>query len=500
MTSAAVNNSVFTPTVAAMPAGKTSKQTDINQNFGDVFTSAGKSLQQQNAAQTQVQTGSAKKADNADKAKAPVDTAADTQAVKTETKNDTAQTADVSAQDTATEETITDEAVIEEVKEAVKQLLEELKKILGISDEELLAAMENIGIQPFDLLNPDVMSQLLAAVTGEDAISLVADENMYTTLQEMVETVNTAVAAIMEDTGLTQEEFDAVLQQLYEVDADITVDDMPVKDFADDTQNALPQEEVIDDTVEEGPVVTVEDKRIITPNKEADVQTQTTAEQNDGDVLVEVKKPSETKHENHDAKNFDSQQGNMAQDSQNSQTTSVDAAAAKAVPESYISETTQDIIRQIADSVRIVKTEQLTEMELQLHPASLGTVNVSLTTKGGVVTAEFITQNEAVRNAIEAQAVQLRENLEEQGVKIEAIEVSVASHQMERNLDDNGQEQRSAEEQETNRAQGAHRKSINFNSYEDDAELIGEMGGADDATRIAMEMMSMNGSSMDLLA
>ena len=89
-------------------------------------------------------------------------------------------------------------------------------------------------------------------------------------------------------------------------------------------------------------------------------------------------------------------------------------------------------MRQIADMIKIVKGEKLTEMELQLHPASLGTVNVSLTTKGGMVTAEFTTQSETVKAAIEAQASQLKANLEEQGVKIEAIEVSVASHQMEK--------------------------------------------------------------------
>ena len=168
----------------------------------------------------------------------------------------------------------------------------------------------------------------------------------------------------------------------------------------------------------------------------------------------------------------------------------------------FTSENTESIMRQIADMVKIVKNENLTEMELQLHPASLGTVNVSLTTKGGVVTAEFTTQNEAVKAAIEAQASQLRANLEEQGVKIEAIEVSVESHQMERNLDKNGQDQqRQSQEQETQRIQGMRRRSsINLRAFANGEELEGEMQGADDATRIAMEIMAANGNTMDLLA
>ena len=115
-------------------------------------------------------------------------------------------------------------------------------------------------------------------------------------------------------------------------------------------------------------------------------------------------------------------------------------------------------------------------------------------------TGEFLTQNEMVKNAIEAQAAQLQANLEEQGVKVEAIEVSVASHQLERNLEENSQQQQSGEQdRNAERVRGTRKNSINFNSFEDDEELLEEMQGADDATRIAMEMMAINGNSMDLL-
>lgn len=198
-----------------------------------------------------------------------------------------------------------------------------------------------------------------------------------------------------------------------------------------------------------------------------------------------------------EAKNFG--QNNTAQNFQNQLDALNDSTAAEGVAK-FTSESTESIMKQLADMVKIVKNENLTKMELQLHPASLGTVNVSLTTKGGMVTAEFTTQNEAVKAAIEAQASQLRANLEEQGVKIEAIEVSVESHQMERDLDKNGQEQqRQAQEQETGRIQGMRRNSINLRAFMNGEELEGEMQGADDATRIAMEIMAANGNTMDLL-
>ena len=76
------------------------------------------------------------------------------------------------------------------------------------------------------------------------------------------------------------------------------------------------------------------------------------------------------------------------------------------------------------------------------------------------------------------------------------------SHQMERNLDKNGQEQqRQAQEQERGRIQGIRRgrSSINLRAFTDGEELEGEMQGADDATRIAIEIMAANGNTLYLL-
>ena len=162
---------------------------------------------------------------------------------------------------------------------------------------------------------------------------------------------------------------------------------------------------------------------------------------------------------------------------------------------------TESILKQLADYVKIHNGKELTEMELQLHPASLGNVKVTLATKGGVVTAQLTTENEIVKNAIESQVSQLKQNLEEQGVRVEAIEVSVASHQMERNLEQNtGDRQNQEQAEEASGVRRIRKTSINLNSFEDADELLEEMTGADDATRIAMEMMAIGGNRMDLLA
>ncbi|MDE7001238.1 MAG: flagellar hook-length control protein FliK [Lachnospiraceae bacterium] len=396
-----------------------------------------------------------------------------------------------------------DQMTIDEITKALEQIIEQIKQILGITDDELLSGMDALGMQTYDLLNADNMAQLVTAISGEDStVSLIANEELYTALQEITQTVDTQVGSLLENTGFTSEELDAVLQKLQEMES------QELDDQLQDMEMLSPEtteEPAVDGQQEpEGPVIIRED------NTRADEQPAKQYDklpENQQDNPVEIGAKPQTQSTGKDTKGSDDKesgnfgQNNAAQNFQNNLSEAGAAATAEGV-EKFTSESTENIMRQLADMVKIVKNENLTEMELQLHPASLGTVNVSLTTKGGMVTAEFTTQNEAVKAAIEAQATQLRANLEEQGVKVEAIEVSVESHQMERNLDKNGQEQqRQEQEQETMRVQGMRRgrSSINLRAFADGEELEGEMQGADDATRIAMEIMAANGNTMDLL-
>ncbi len=400
-----------------------------------------------------------------------------------------------------TEESV-DEMTIDEIARALEQIIEQIKEILGVTDGELLSGMEELNLQSYDLLNVDNMAQLVTAISGEDsAISLVADEELYTALQDITELVDTQVNSLLDKMGLTDEELDAVLQKLQEMENQNPEEPMQESELLSFETS---KEAAATEQIGKEPIIIREDN---TKSDDQPAKQYDTLPENQQENPVEVSSKTQTQNTGKDAKDSDDKdsknfgQDNTLQNFQNNPGEVNDAAAAEGI-EKFTSESTENIMRQLADMVKIVRNENLTEMEMQLHPASLGTVNVSLTTKGGVVTAEFTTQNEAVKAAIEAQASQLRANLEEQGVKIEAIEVSVESHQMERNLDQNGQDQqRQAQEQETGRIQGVRRgrSSINLRAFANGEELEGEMQGADDATRIAMEIMAANGNTMDLL-
>lgn len=492
---------------------KTAQQTTgKTQDFGAVLDKTAQKLEQPK--QTAADNSARSRTQQPEKTTVGTEqneTVEDTGAVMDQKKSDTASDIEKNAIDetvkeiteeiSETEEPV-DKMTIDEIAHALEQIMEQIKEILGITDEELLSGVEELGLQPYDLLNADNMAQLVTAISGEDSvISLVANEELYTAVQDITEVVDTQISSLLDKTDLTDEELDAVLQKLQEMENQDLEDAVQKPEIlSSGTPEEVISEEVM--TAEE-PIVLRKDN---TKSDDQPVKQYDKIPENQPEIAVEV--GTKTQSTSKDTKDSDNKgsgnlgQDNTAQNFQNDLNEVTDVAATEGI-EKFTSESTENIMRQLADMVKIVKNENLTEMELQLHPASLGTVNVSLTTKGGVVTAEFTTQNEAVKAAIEAQASQLRANLEEQGVKIEAIEVSVESHQMERNLDKNGQEQqRQTQEQENGRIQGVRRgrSSINLRAFADGEELEGEMQGADDATRIAMEIMAANGNTMDLLA
>jgi len=128
-------------------------------------------------------------------------------------------------------------------------------------------------------------------------------------------------------------------------------------------------------------------------------------------------------------------------------------------------------------------------MELQLHPASLGNLRIQIAAKEGVITATFTTENETVRAALESQLITLKENFEQQGVKVEAVEVTVASHAFEQNL--NGDESHAGEQAEPEKKRGARRISLSELTADGLEEELS------DEDRIVAEMMKENGNTVD---
>jgi flagellar hook-length control protein FliK len=166
--------------------------------------------------------------------------------------------------------------------------------------------------------------------------------------------------------------------------------------------------------------------------------------------------------------------------------------AAPAEDTSYLSIDTMDLIEQIAENVRTSVSEGTSSIEMQLNPENLGKVYLQVTAKEGVVNATLAASNDAVRAALEAQVADLRQSLNQAGVKVDAIEVTVASHEFERNLEQNADSGKQQGEQAERQA--GRRRSISLSS------LDGLSGVMSEEEALAAQIMRDNGNSVDLTA
>lgn len=127
-----------------------------------------------------------------------------------------------------------------------------------------------------------------------------------------------------------------------------------------------------------------------------------------------------------------------------------DAVSTQSVSSAQSTQFAMRIMNQVLDALKVVSKENMTSMEMQLNPESLGKINVQVVVKEGIVTAQIVAQNEAVKEAIESQITVLKDNMAGQDIKIQEVEVTVSSHAFEENLQQGG-ENRQNEQQDNRR-------------------------------------------------
>ncbi|MBQ3854571.1 MAG: flagellar hook-length control protein FliK [Anaerovibrio sp.] len=82
------------------------------------------------------------------------------------------------------------------------------------------------------------------------------------------------------------------------------------------------------------------------------------------------------------------------------------------------------ITQQIVEQARLIRNAENTEMVIKLNPRHLGdlTLKVAVNSSGGV-TATFHTDNAQVRALLETSMIQLQKELNDQGIKVDSVEV-----------------------------------------------------------------------------
>lgn len=85
----------------------------------------------------------------------------------------------------------------------------------------------------------------------------------------------------------------------------------------------------------------------------------------------------------------------------------------------------QNLLHQISKKMNALAHLNGEEISIQLEPENLGKIRVGVGMKDGVMTARIGVETESVRQVVEANLATLRDSLENQGIKIQGMEVTV---------------------------------------------------------------------------
>lgn len=364
--------------------------------------------------------------------------------------------------DTADSENVTD--VQEEFAEeeagaaaAAQQLLADIAQMLQIRPEDLQGALDELGLDASALLESGTINELVAQVAADgDLSALVTDSN----LADLAKELNTMVSEMV---GQLQEENAGVdPQTLKQILADAltqAAEETPV------TEEAVPVNEM---------------PQTLAENEGDDTQKELADKRRERSDRFEERAMDAVAQLNADAANADV----------------ADIADTVRTQTEQLRYTTnpQEIMDQVLDQIKTQVKENMTSLDMVLHPASLGHVALNLTSRDGAVTAQLTAQNESVREALQSQIQILKENLEQAGVKIEAVEVTVSAHAFEQNLEQGNDGESDAQMQERERLRRATHKINLGGSDGEGIEGIDELG---EAEAVNVAMMQADGRRLD---
>ncbi len=391
---------------------------------------------------------------------APVEDKAETRDTQTPVKRAEKDTVKekLSNMSTKTQEKLTStepEANPEEAAEVLGTLMVDIKDLLmqtfQVSEDELANVMTELQITDMDLLNPDVINQLAAKLTGaEDMMELLFNPEFADVLKELNQEIAGMKQEAFDTLGVAEKDAVKLLEQL--VQAEPEVADEPVV-----RENRAASE-----------------YEPVTGGQAQETQTQ--------QVTVEHAQAQGSSAKDSESSRDFSQSMAQSQTAANPIMANVEQAIEAVLPEVDA----ESVIRQLVERAHVAVREDVSSFEMQLNPEHLGRINLSVVAKDGMVTAQIAAENAAVKEVLESQIVTLKESLNNQGIQVEAVEVTIASHEFERNLD----EQQNRNED----GQNNQKKRFRFDVMEASEE---ELTPADVIMR---DMMLANGNQINYMA
>lgn len=317
-----------------------------------------------------------------------------------------------------TESKVMDSSKAETVATVINEVKESIMDTLDVTEEELLNMMEMLGLGMVDLLNPDTLKLLVLNQAGTtEPLMLLTEDGLGQQLNQLLTKLN----EVMKDANLTTEDVTKLCNDPTEFNKLITLLD-------DTTTTVLQQESVLGQ--EEVQMEDNKESKQVT--KESEIQFTVVKEESESDKTTNLSDSLSSSTGNHEEQQQQQQGSFKTESSMANQFIDQMMNANSVVNESNFSENLREIhnlreiSNQIINQIKVTIRPTQTSMEFTLNPENLGKVGLNITSKNGILTASFTTQNEIAKEAIEGQMQVLKDNLSNQGIKVDAIEVTVS--------------------------------------------------------------------------
>ena len=404
-------------------------------------------------------------------------------------------------------------------KRVSSQIVEKVTEDLDITEDKLCEIMQMLGITSMELLQPENLTALFANATGieNNPQELVLNSDFTGLYADVMDIASQNQALLEAVSNMEVLENPQVLEIFTEPDnpgeintasAEEDIAKVQISDVTDETEEPVFQQpQVKSETIGTSETISASEDNTVSGSQgmleTAEVEasniseTAVSSESIDSSETVSLKSEKQVmktdlnSDSSSDERSFDDKTENRVLHTMiNEQMQPEGVFEAFDVQPKYTSVNTTDIIRQIVDQISIAKTTGESVIEMQLNPENLGKLYINVTERNSEITARIAVANETVKNALESQMAALRENLQDANIRVNDVEITIATHEFERNLEQNAGNENGRQDGQ----QFTHQSSSNG------VNRTGHNEAASDEAGLAAQIMRDNGNSVDFMA
>ncbi len=323
---------------------------------------------------------------------------------------------------------------MEDVMEAVSALLTQLSQILQCTPDELKEKLQDFGMDFKDIFNLDEMKNFFLSENQADAMDLLTNEDLNGQFKQLIDVITQATDELSDFVvDLEGISFDDIQSKTHEL---FNAGQTDIKDTLVLT-NEQPDANLLTDVsdVSNEPYIQVTDNRKETVTKQSTDNKESFSQTGSEEKATQFNglQRSETSTETQDFVKNPILQG--IQDAMNG----LDDVS---MVEDASPVDARQVVEQIVEQIKVQMNQDSTSLQMQLYPEHLGRIQIHVVSKEGIMTAQIIAENEAAKQAIEGGLASLKESMEQQNIKVEAIEVMVSTTGFERNDEHNDAQQK----------------------------------------------------------